>query len=75
MRFMIVVKATKDTEAGNVGEEKMFAAMTTYHEELAKAGVLLDASGLQPAAVPKLRRMISFLQDMSTESELRAVSS
>jgi len=35
---MIVVKATKDTEAGNVGEEKMFAAMTTYHEELTKSG-------------------------------------
>lgn len=50
MRFMIVVKATKDTEAGNVGEEKMFAAMTSYHEELAKAGVLLDASGLQPTS-------------------------
>jgi hypothetical protein len=50
VRFMIVVKATKDTEAGNVGEEKMFAAMTAYHEELAKAGVLLDANGLQPTA-------------------------
>jgi hypothetical protein len=50
VRFMIVVKATKDTEAGNVGEEKMFAAMTTYHEELAKARVLLDASGLQPTS-------------------------
>jgi hypothetical protein len=47
---MIVVKATKDTEAGNVGEEKMFAVMTSYHEELAKAGVLLDASGLQPTS-------------------------
>jgi hypothetical protein len=47
---MIVVKATKETEAGKVGEEKMFAAMTTYHEELAKAGVLLDASGLQPTS-------------------------
>src|ERR1700733_7925582 len=47
---MIVVKATRDTEAGNVGEEKMFAAMTAYHEELAKAGVLLDANGLQPTA-------------------------
>jgi len=47
---MMVVKATNDTEAGNVGEEKMFAAMTAYHEELAKAGVLLDANGLQPTA-------------------------
>ncbi len=50
MRFMIVVKATKDTEAGKVGEEKIFAAMATYHEELVKAGVLLDASGLQPTS-------------------------
>jgi hypothetical protein len=50
MRFMIVVKATKDTEAGKMPEEKLFAAMATYHEELVKAGVLLDASGLQPTS-------------------------
>jgi hypothetical protein len=52
MRFMIVVKATKDTEAGKMPEEKekVFAAMATYHEELVKAGVLLDASGLQPSS-------------------------
>jgi hypothetical protein len=52
MRFMIVVKATKDSEAGKFPpeKEKMFAAMTTYHEELAKAGLLLDASGLQPSS-------------------------
>jgi hypothetical protein len=52
MRFMIVVKATKDTEAGKMPEEKEkpFAAMATYHEELVKAGVLLDASGLQPSS-------------------------
>jgi hypothetical protein len=52
MRFMIVVKATKDSEGGKfpLEKEKMFAAMTTYHEELAKAGLLLDASGLQPSA-------------------------
>jgi len=49
---MIVVKATKDTEAGKMPEEKdkLFAAMATYHEELVKAGVLLDASGLQPSS-------------------------
>ena len=46
MRFMIMVKATKDTEAGVMPEEKLIAEMATYHEELAKAGVLLDASGL-----------------------------
>jgi hypothetical protein len=52
MRFMIVVKATKDSEAGKWPEEKekVFAAMAAYHEELAKAGVLLDASGLQPSS-------------------------
>jgi hypothetical protein len=50
MRFMIVVKATKDTEAGAMPEEKLMAAMADYHEELAKAGVLLDASGLQPSS-------------------------
>jgi hypothetical protein len=50
VRFMIAVKATKDSEAGKKAEEKLFAAMATYHEELAKAGVLLDASGLQPTS-------------------------
>jgi len=50
MRFMIIVKATPDTEAGVMPEESLMAAMATYHEELAKAGVLLDAAGLQPSA-------------------------
>jgi hypothetical protein len=50
MRFMIIVKATRDTEAGVMPAEELFAEMATYHEELAKAGVLLDASGLQPTA-------------------------
>jgi len=49
---MIVVKATKDSEEGKFprDKEKIFAAMATYHEELAKAGVLLEASGLQPSS-------------------------
>jgi len=47
---MIVVKATRDTEVGKMPEEKLIAAMATYHEELVKAGVLLDASGLQPTS-------------------------
>ena len=52
MRFMIIVKATADSEAGRFPDnpEPLFAAMATYHEELAKAGVLLDASGLQPSS-------------------------
>ncbi len=47
MRFMILVKATVQTEAGEMPEEKLMAAMADYHEQLAKAGVLLDANGLQ----------------------------
>jgi hypothetical protein len=50
MRFMILVKATKDSEAGSMPEEKLIAAMASYHEELAKAGALLDGSGLQPTS-------------------------
>ena len=50
MRFMIVVKATTDSEAGVMPEEQLIATMASYHEELAKAGVLLDASGLQPSS-------------------------
>lgn len=50
MRFMIIVKATKESEAGVMPEDKLIAEMTKYHEELAKAGMLLDASGLQPTS-------------------------
>jgi len=50
MRFMIIVRATPDTEAGVMPEESLMAAMANYHEELVKAGVLLDAAGLQPSA-------------------------
>ena len=50
MRFMILVKANKDSEAGVMPSEDMFAVMADYHEQLAKAGVLLDASGLQPSS-------------------------
>jgi hypothetical protein len=50
MRFMIIVKATKDSEAGVMPEEKLIAEMAKYHEELQKAGVLLDASGLQSSS-------------------------
>lgn len=50
MRFMIIVKASKDTEAGVMPSEEQFAEMADYHEQLAKAGVLLDGSGLQPSS-------------------------
>ena len=45
MRFMMIVRATPDTEAGAMPESGLIAAMASYHEELAKAGVLLDATG------------------------------
>src|SRR2546427_2835832 len=50
MRFMILVKATKNSEAGVLPDEKLLAAMGKYNEELAKAGVLLAAEGLQPSS-------------------------
>ena len=50
MKFMILVKATRDSEAGVMPPEKLLAEMGAYHEELAKAGVLLDGSGLQPSS-------------------------
>jgi hypothetical protein len=49
MRFMMIVKATKDSEAGVMPTEKLLNEMQKYHEELQKAGVLLDASGLKPS--------------------------
>ena len=50
MRFMILVKATRDSEAGKMPPESLFAEMAKYHEELQKAGMLLDASGLKPSS-------------------------
>jgi len=47
MRFMMMVYANKDSEAGVLPSEELIAPMAKYHEELVKAGVLLDASGLQ----------------------------
>ncbi len=54
MRFMIIVKATADSEAGKwpepVALEKLMGDMAAYHEDLAKAGVLLDGAGLWPSS-------------------------
>jgi len=50
MRFMILVKATKDSEAGVMPSQEMVTAMADYHEQLAKAGVLLDGNGLRPSS-------------------------
>ncbi len=50
MRFMVMVKADKSTEAGVMPSEKLLADMGKYNEELVKAGVLLAAEGLQPSS-------------------------
>src|ERR671919_172660 len=50
MRFMIIVKATKDSEAGVMPSEQLLAEMGRYNEELAKAGVLLAGEGLHPSS-------------------------
>lgn len=50
MRFMVIVKADKNSEAGKMPSEKLLADMTTYNEELAKAGVMLAGEGLHPSS-------------------------
>jgi hypothetical protein len=50
MRFMVIVKATKDSEAGKMPSEEMLAAMGKFNEELVKAGVMLDGAGLKPTS-------------------------
>jgi hypothetical protein len=53
MRFMVMVKATKDSEAGVMPSEKLLADMGKYNEELVKAGVMLAGEGLQPSSKGK----------------------
>ena len=50
MRFMMIVKSSRDCEAGKMPSEELLAAMGKYNEELMKAGVLVDLSGLQPTS-------------------------
>ncbi|SRR5258706_2487014 len=50
MRFMVIVKASKDSEAGVMPSEELLAAMGNFNEELVKAGVMLAAEGLQPSS-------------------------
>ena len=50
MRFMIIVKASKDSEAGVMPSQELLTEMGKFNEELAKAGVLLAGEGLQPSS-------------------------
>ena len=49
-RFMVMVKATKESEAGEMPSEELLAAMSKYNEELVKAGVMLEGEGLHPSS-------------------------
>jgi hypothetical protein len=51
MRFMVMVKATKDSEAGVMPTAELLNAMGKYNEELAKAGILLAGEGLRPSSM------------------------
>ncbi len=48
MRFMLILKSNKDSEAGKMPSEESIAAMVKYNQEQAKAGILIDAAGLYP---------------------------
>jgi hypothetical protein len=48
MRYMIIIKATADSEAGALPTEELAGAMADFHEEMVRAGVLVDGSGLRP---------------------------
>jgi len=50
MRFMMIVKANKDSEAGVMPTDEVISAMTKYNEELVKAGVLIDLAGIHPSS-------------------------
>lgn len=50
MRYLIIVKGNASSESGVMPEPELMAAMASYHEDLARAGVLLDAAGLQPTS-------------------------
>ena len=51
MKFIILVKATKDSEAGVMPSQKLLSEMGAYHEELARKGVLVDGNGLRPSSM------------------------
>ena len=66
MRFMMIVKASKESEAGLMPGDEMIAEMTRYNEKLQEAGVLVDLCGLQPSSKgarvkfsPKGKRTVS----------------
>ena len=50
MRFMVIIKASKDSEAGKMPSQKLLTEMGKFNEELGKAGIMLAGEGLQPSS-------------------------
>ena len=50
MRFIVMVKASKDSEAGKMPSEELLGEMAKFNEELVKAGIMLDGNGLHPSS-------------------------
>jgi hypothetical protein len=65
MKFLVLTKATKDSEAGVHPEEKVIMEMMRFNEEMVKAGVLLDAGGLYPSSQGKRIRVVGKSQQIT----------
>jgi hypothetical protein len=65
MKFLVLIKATKDSEAGVHPEEKAIMEMMRFNEEMVKAGVLLDAGGLYPSSQGKRIRVAGKSQQIT----------
>ena len=76
MRFMIIRKADKSTEAGVMPSEALLAAMLKYNEELMKAGVMLQGEGLQPSSKGfRVSTRVASLRSSTVRSPKRRSSS
>jgi hypothetical protein len=65
MKFLVLIKATKQSEAGVHPEEKVIMEMMRFNEEMVKAGVLLDAGGLYPSSQGKRIRVVGKRQQIT----------
>jgi len=65
MKFLVLIKATKASEAGVHPEEKVIMEMMRFNEEMVKAGVLLDAGGLYPSSQGKRIRVVGASQQIT----------
>ena len=65
MKFLVLVKATKNSEAGVYPEQKVIMEMMRFNEEMLKAGVLLDAGGLYPSSQGKRIRVTGDSQQIT----------